>query len=91
MARSRFDHAETFPAHASALYLGDLVPMLRALVKAEFEAYAMRRHSMTPEVSAAVDDLAAGATELVELGKWVQAQIWGFTWYERPPPREDAA
>ncbi len=87
MGRSRTTQplaARVAGLYPSGLYLGDIVPVLRVLVKAEFEAYTLQHYNTDPELEDAIAELAAGATQLVDVGKWVQARIWGFDWYQRP-------
>jgi hypothetical protein len=71
-------------ARVTDLYLGDIVPVLRAVVRAEFEAASLQRYNTDPELADAIAELAAGAAHLVDVGKWVQARLWGFEWYQRP-------
>ncbi len=68
----------------SGLYVGDLTAALRSMVRCEFELYALQRHSMDPDVAAAIDEMAAAATALLDLGKWTQNRLRGVDWVERP-------
>ena len=71
-------------ASYSGLYVGDLFAVLKALVRAELEAHALTRYEMDPEIADAVAELAAGITRQADLAKWVQNQVRGIDWHERP-------
>ena len=75
---------ETLMERGAGLYVGDLVWVLRGLVRAGFEAHALTRHEMTPEIAASVDELAAGITRQLDLAKWIQNRLRGIDWVERP-------
>lgn len=70
-------------AHLGALYLGNVVPMLRALVKADFESQALL-HNAKPELAEALRQISNGTSTLVDIAKWVQLQLAGIDWRERP-------
>ncbi len=74
----------TLVERGASLYVGDLVWVLRGLVRAEFEAHALTRYEMTPEIDESVAELAAGITRQVDLAKWIQNRLRGIDWVERP-------
>lgn len=93
MASQTRDPSNSY-AHLGALYLGDLVPMLRAPVKADFESQVLMLHNTKPELAGALRQISDGTSTLVDIAKWVQLQLWGIDWYERPDVAdvlEDAA
>ena len=72
------------PPRGTGLYVGDLFSMTKALVHAEFEAFALLRYEAKPEYIDALEDLALQIAYSVELAKWIQNGLRGIDWRERP-------
>ena len=70
-----------------SLYVGDLFDAGKGLVRAEYELWACQRFSMDPPIAAAIADAAVAAGELVNLIKWVQDELRGISWHDRPELR----
>jgi hypothetical protein len=74
----------------SSLYVGDLARGLMGLIRAEGEFHALTRYQAPDELADAIIDIAETVTLLVDEAKWIQGQLRGFEWEERPTLRTAA-